>query len=160
MITKIIKLVRYALYQAACQEDKLGKKLRTPLIYLAIVVLMIVLLTQLQNGGTDDKKIEYADFLAMAKGGTVEAVEYCNGEIVGIKKGSAYKDLFPKKYDFICNVSNENAFRSDMAAIVADAKGIDADKVTPEDYPFTYTYNPPPEPSILEYILPYLICLS
>lgn len=137
----------------------MGKKLRTPLIYLAIVVLMIVLLTQLQNGGTDDKKIEYADFLAMAKGGTVEAVEYCNGEIVGIKKGSAYKDLFPKKYDFICNVSNENAFRSDMAAIVADAKGIDADKVTPEDYPFTYTYNPPPEPSILEYILPYLIML-
>ena len=38
----------------------MGKKLRTPLIYLAIVVLMIVLLTQLQNGGTDDKKIEYA----------------------------------------------------------------------------------------------------
>ena len=137
----------------------MGKKLRTPLIYLAIVVLMIVLLTQLQNGGTDDKKIEYADFLAMAKEGTVEAVEYCNGEIVGIKKGSAYKDLFPKKYDFICNVSNENAFRSDMAAIVADTKGIDADKVTPEDYPFTYTYNPPPEPSILEYILPYLIML-
>ena len=137
----------------------MGKKLRTPLIYLAIVVLMIVLLTQLQNGGTDDKKIEYADFIAMAKEGTVEAVEYCNGEIVGIKKGSAYKDLFPKKYDFICNVSNENAFRSDMAAIVADAKGIDADKVTPEDYPFTYTYNPPPEPSILEYILPYLIML-
>ena len=137
----------------------MGKKLRTPLIYLAIVVLMIVLLTQLQNGGTDDKKIEYADFLAMAKEGTVEAVEYCNGEIVGIKKGSAYKDLFPKKYDFICNVSNENAFRSDMAAIVADAKGIDAEKVTPEDYPFTYTYNPPPEPSILEYILPYLIML-
>ena len=137
----------------------MGKKLRTPLIYLAIVVLMIVLLTQLQNGGTDDKKIEYADFLAMAKEGTVEAVEYCNGEIVGIKKGSAYKDLFPKKYDFICNVSNENAFRSDMAAIVADAKGIDAEKVTPEDYPFTYTYNPPPEPSVLEYILPYLIML-
>ena len=137
----------------------MGKKLRTPLIYLAIVVLMIVLLTQLQNGGTDDKKIEYADFLAMAKEGTVEAVDYCNGEIVGIKKGSAYKDLFPKKYDFICNVSNENAFRSDMAAIVADAKGIDAEKVTPEDYPFTYTYNPPPEPSVLEYILPYLIML-
>lgn len=137
----------------------MGKKLRTPLIYLAIVVLMIVLLTQLQNGGTDDKKIEYADFLAMAKEGTVEAVEYCNGEIVGIKKGSAYKDLFPKKYDFICNVSNENVFRSDMAAIVADAKGIDAEKVTPEDYPFTYTYNPPPEPSVLEYILPYLIML-
>ena len=126
---------------------------------MAIVVLMIVLLTQLQNGGTDDKKIEYADFLAMAKEDTVEAVEYCNGEIVGIKKGSAYKDLFPKKYDFICNVSNENAFRSDMAAIVADAKGIDAEKVTPEDYPFTYTYNPPPEPSILEYILPYVIML-
>ena len=137
----------------------MGKKLRTPLIYLAIVVLMIVLLTQLQNGGTDDKKIEYADFLAMAKEGTVEAVEYCNGEIVGIKKGSAYKDLFPKKYDFTCNVSNESALRADMAAIVADAKGIDADKVTPEDYPFTYTYNPPPEPSILEYILPYLIML-
>ena len=36
----------------------MGKKLRTPLIYLAIVVLMIVLLTQLQNGGTDDKKIK------------------------------------------------------------------------------------------------------
>ena len=114
----------------------MGKKLRTPLIYLAIVVLMIVLL---QNGGTDDKKIEYTDFLSMAKNGMVEAVEYCNGEIVGIKKGSAYKDLFPQKYDFTCNVSNESALRADMAAIVAEANGIDADKVTPEDYPFTYT---------------------
>ena len=85
----------------------MGKKLRTPLIYLAIVVLMIVLLTQLQNGGTDDKKIEYADFLAMAKEGTVEAVEYCNGEIVGIKKGSMYKDLFTNKYNYNYNMNKE-----------------------------------------------------
>ena len=47
----------------------MGKKLRTPLIYLAIVVLMIVLLTQLQNGGTDDKKIEYAERLGFPKHG-------------------------------------------------------------------------------------------
>ncbi len=138
----------------------MGKKLKTPVIYLVIVVLIVVLLTQLQGGDTDTKDIAYADFIALAKSGEIQAVEYCNGEIVGIKKGSVYAELFPDKYDFVCNVANESTFRADMAAIVASQNGVDADTVTPEDYPFEYTYNPPPEASIFEYILPYLIMLA
>ena len=49
------------------RRKTLGKKLRTPLIYLAIVVLIVLLISHLQCKYTDDKHIDYAEFIAMAK---------------------------------------------------------------------------------------------
>ena len=138
------------------RRKTLGKKLRTPLIYLAIVVLIVLLITQLQGKDTDDKHIDYAEFIAMAKEGKIDAVEYSEGKLIGIQANSANKDTFPKKYDFYCNVANESTFRSDMAAIVAEKEGISAELVTPQDYPFKYTYNPPAQPTVWDYVLPYL----
>lgn len=135
----------------------MGKKLKTPLIYLAIVLLIVILITQLQTQDTEDKLIEYADFINLVQEKQVDSVEFQDGEIVGIKVGSENKELFPKKYDFYCYVSSEDTFREDMNAIVAEETGKDASEITPSDYSFSYKYNPPAEPSIFDIILPYLL---
>ncbi len=138
----------------------MSKKIRTPLIYLALVLVVIILITQLQSQNTEDKFIEYAAFIRLAEDKQVEAVEYMDGKIVGIKKNSENKAFFPKRFDFYCFVSSEEAFRADMNAVVAAQTGKDAALVTPGEYGFTYTYNPPREPSIFELFLPYLLMIG
>ncbi len=136
------------------------KKIATPLIYLAIVLVIVILITRLQSGSGEDKYLGYEDFITAVRSAKVDAVEYTDGELVGIYKDSKNKDLFPDSYDFYCYVSSETAFRADMNAIVAETAGKDASLVTPGEYSFTYTYNPPAEPSIFEIILPYLLIIG
>ncbi len=145
---------------AAYGRESLGKKLRTPLIYLAVVLIIIILITQLQSQDTEDKLVAYADVIQLVQNKQVDAIEYMDGELVGIKVGSENKTLFPKRYDFYCYVSSEEAFRADMNAIVAEETGKDAALVTPSEYSFSYKYNPPREPSIFELILPYLLIIG
>lgn len=46
------------------------KKLKTPLIYLAIILVIVIAITGLEKGNSaDSKKIEYTDFVAMVKRG-------------------------------------------------------------------------------------------
>ena len=48
------------------------KKLKTPLIYLAIILVIVIAITGLEKGNSaDSKKIEYTDFVAMVKRGEV-----------------------------------------------------------------------------------------
>ncbi|HWQ58363.1 MAG TPA: ATP-dependent zinc metalloprotease FtsH [Clostridia bacterium] len=138
----------------------MSKKIRTPLIYLAIVLVIIILITQLQSQDTEDKLIEYAELIKRVQEKQVDAIEYLDGEIVGIMKGSENKEAFPKRYDFYCYVSSEETFRADMNAIVAAETGKDAALVTPSEYSFSYTYNPPAQPSMFEMILPYLLIIA
>jgi cell division protease FtsH len=124
------------------------------------MLIIIILITQFQSQDIEEKLIEYADFIQLVRQKQVDAVEFQDGEIVGIKVGSENKEVFPKKFDFYCYVASEEAFRADMNAIVADETGKDATLVTPSEYSFTYTYNPPAAPSILEIILPYLLIIG
>ena len=46
------------------------KKLKTPLIYLAIILVIVIAITGLEKGNSaESKKIEYTDFVAMVKRG-------------------------------------------------------------------------------------------
>ncbi len=142
-------------------RESLSRKIKTTLIYLAIVLAIVILITQLQQQDTDTKLIKYSDFLQLVREEQIDAVEFMDGEVVGIKKGSENKELFPRRYDFYFNVSTEEAFLRDMNAIAAEKLGLaDASLVTPNQYSFTYTYNPPPEPSIIEMMLPYLLIIG
>ena len=65
------------------------KKLKTPLIYLAIILVIVIAITGLEKGNSaDSKKIEYTDFVAMVKRGEVAAVEITERELVGLKTNS------------------------------------------------------------------------
>ncbi len=138
------------------------KKLKTPLIYLAIILVIVIAITGLEKGNSaDSKKIEYTDFVAMVKRGEVAAVEITERELVGLKTNSEIdKELFPKRFDFYCYIPSEESFRETMNSIAAELTGKDVSTITEADYAFQYTYNPPPEASLFEIILPYLLILG
>ncbi|MDD5917791.1 MAG: ATP-dependent zinc metalloprotease FtsH [bacterium] len=138
------------------------KKLKTPLIYLAIILVIVIAITGLEKGNSaESKKIEYTDFVAMVKRGEVAMVEITERELVGLKKNSEIKaDLFPSRYDFYCFIPSEESFRNAMNSIAAELTGKDVNTITEADYAFQYTYNPPPEASIFEILLPYLLILG
>ena len=138
------------------------KKLKTPLIYLAIILVIVIAITGLEKSNSaESKKIEYTDFVAMVKRGEVAMVEITERELVGLKKNSEIKaDLFPSRYDFYCYIPSEESFRNAMNSIAAELTGKDVNTITEADYAFQYTYNPPPEASIFEILLPYLLILG
>ena len=138
------------------------KKLKTPLIYLAIILVIVIAITGLEKGNSaDSKKIEYTDFVAMVKRGEVAMVEITERELVGLKKNSEIKaELFPSRYDFYCYIPSEESFRNAMNAVAAELTGKDVNSITEADYSFQYTYNPPPEASLFQIILPYLLILG
>ena len=138
------------------------KKLKTPLIYLAIILVIVIAITGLEKGNSaDSKKIEYTDFVTMVKRGEVAMVEITERELVGLKKNSEIDtELFPSRYDFYCYIPSEESFRNAMNAVAAELTGKDVNSITEADYSFQYTYNPPPEASLFQIILPYLLILG
>ena len=114
------------------------KKLKTPLIYLAIILVIVIAITGLEKGNSaDSKKIEYTDFVAMVKRGEVAMVEITERELVGLKKNSEIKaELFPSRYDFYCYIPSEESFRNAMNAVAAELTGKDVNSITEADYSF------------------------
>ena len=144
------------------QEDMFLKKFKTPLIYLAIILVIVLAITGLEGDrNAETKKVEYTDFVEMVRKGEVAMVEITERELIGLKTNSEIdKTLFPARYDFYCYIPSEQSFRSTMNAVAAEKTGKDTDAITEADYSFKYTYNPPPEASIFELILPYIIILG
>ncbi len=136
------------------------KKLKTPLIYIGIIALIVLLVSGLNISGSNPREpLEYTQFLAYVEEGKVSVVELTGETAVGLIGEVSETKLkrFPKQYDFFVYVPSEERFASDMAIIASELTGKDIEAVTSADYNFTYTYNPPPEASIWELILPYLI---
>ncbi|MBQ9832978.1 MAG: ATP-dependent zinc metalloprotease FtsH [Clostridia bacterium] len=101
---------------------------------------------------------EYSDFIKMVESGDVKVVELTGDTLVGLKSDTSVElKNFPKRYDFYVFVPSEERFSNDMAVIAAKATGKKVEEITSADYAFTYNYNPPPEASIWEIILPYII---
>ncbi len=134
------------------------KRLATPLVYLVILAIIIFMVSGLNFSGENAEKIEYTEFISMVRAKKIQAVEVTELELVGLKTDSTLdKELFPAKYDFYTYIPSLDALREDMAVVTSELTGIDVSKVTVADYGFAFTYNPPPEPSFLETIFPYLL---
>ncbi len=135
------------------------RNLRTPLIYVIILIAIILMATNLDPVGSSPKALEYSEFLDAVRQNKVAAVQATNREFVGIYTGSSYtKDQLPNRSDFTVVIPSEETFRHDMAIITAQLKPeLTAEEVTAVDYPFAYNPKIPPDPSFLEMILPYII---
>ncbi|MBQ2661847.1 MAG: ATP-dependent zinc metalloprotease FtsH [Clostridia bacterium] len=125
-----------------------------------MILVIVLLVSNLNLAGSNPKEpTEYTDFLEMVQKGEVTVLELTGNTLVGLKgeKTEAQLKKFPKLYDFFVYVPSEERFATDMAVIAAELTGKDVEHITSSDYAFTYTYNPPPEASIWEIILPYII---
>lgn len=138
------------------QEDGLLKG-KTILIYLVILIVIVLMATGLDPLRSTSEQVKYTEFLEMLKKGEIDAVEVTELELVAIKKDSQYKEVFPRKYDIGTYIPSLSSFEHDASVIAAQKTGKAIDEVTNADYGFSYVHNPPPEPSIIEVILPYLL---
>ena len=94
----------------------MNRKLRTPLIYLIILVAIILMATGLDPAGSSPETLEYSQFLAAVKEGKVAAVQITVRELVGLYKAVSYthlqlpvqeeKGFFQRVWDWIINLFN------------------------------------------------------
>ncbi|MEN6471989.1 MAG: ATP-dependent zinc metalloprotease FtsH [Clostridiaceae bacterium] len=134
------------------------RNLRTPLIYLAILAVIIYLLTGLQPSDVAEKKLDYNGFLELVRKEQVKAVNVTETTLVGLKTDTEIAEKsFPDKFDFYVILPSVDQFAKDMAVIRAAKLSKSVDDIATDDYGFAYGTSLPPEPSIWEAILPYLI---
>ena len=141
----------------------MNKKLRTPLIYLIILIAIILMATGLDPAASKSETMEYNAFLTKVRNGEVSAVQITVRELKGLYKDSEYTtDQMPNRSDFTVIIPSMTTFDADMTAIVAalhPEKPIDT--ISSEDYPFDYyAAKLQPEASFLEIILPYLLIIG
>ncbi len=139
------------------------KSIRTPLIYLLILVAIIWMATGLNPGAAKADELEYSEFLQKVREDKVSSIQVTLREIKGLYKESEYTfDQIDKHYDFTAIIPPDATFNRDMAVITAEKNpGLTVDQVASDDYPFeNYDYILPAETSIFELILPYLILIA
>ncbi len=135
-----------------------NKKLITLLIWAAVFAIVINVVVVASNK-TEPEELAFSAFTVKMEAGDVKAVKLVLSEdvVYGLYSQSTYemKDL-PKKADFYMIISEE-AFTRDMAALIAEEKGVSIDSVTSNDYPFEFSQQLPEGESLLVVLLPYLL---
>ncbi|MDD5017040.1 MAG: ATP-dependent zinc metalloprotease FtsH [Eubacteriales bacterium] len=127
------------------------KSARGPLIYLLGFVLVFLLITWLTNVDTvDESVIEYDEFLRYVEEGKIEQVVIVENELYALATESEINpEAFPTKYDYYTYLPSVEQFNEDMREIT--------NATSTSGYPFDITYEPVPEASFFEALLPYLI---
>ncbi len=134
------------------------KRLSTPLVYLILMGIIVLLVSGFDLSGTKVEGIAYSDFIKAVREGRVAAAEVTELKLVGIyTDGEVDAALFPEEMDFYTNIPSLEIFTEDMQNITAELTGIAPENVTQADYTFDLKINLPPEPGIFATILPYLL---
>ncbi|MEG1559728.1 MAG: ATP-dependent zinc metalloprotease FtsH [Clostridia bacterium] len=134
------------------------KKLRTPLIYLFVILLAFVCFWFLSSNKNGPKEIQYTDFLQSVKDDGIGKILLSEITIqIWDKLPPGTQTGYADTPDRYASIPSYTAFIDDMAAIVAQQKGIDKDLVTSRDYSFEFEYKAPEGESVLLMLLPYLL---
>ncbi|MBR0026059.1 MAG: ATP-dependent metallopeptidase FtsH/Yme1/Tma family protein, partial [Clostridia bacterium] len=138
------------------------KRLRTPLIYLLILVVIILLATGLDPASGQPDELDYTDLLTAIREDKVAAIDITLDEVRGLYTDTEIEEEnFPRNADFVTVIPSESIFREDVIAILLDKDAdLDKDSLNTGDFNFAYNTNLPPEASIFEIILPYLLIVG
>lgn len=137
------------------------RNLSTPLIYLALLVVIIALVSGFDPIGSTTESVSYNEFIQMVREGKVAKAEVTDLKLLGLYTDSKLSaDTFPAKADFYTYIPSLEAYKQDMSILTEELKGIPAEKVTNADYPFESQANPTPPASIWEMILPYVLMIG
>ena len=124
---------------------------RGPLIYILGIVVVLLLIQWLTASSVQDtRRIEYNEFLQKVEDNQIKQVVIKENNLYALKIGTQVNDdRFPSEYDYRTYLPSIEQFNEDMRSITGatDTSG----------YGFMVNYEPPPEPSFLMQLLPYLI---
>ena len=96
------------------------KSARGPLIYIIGFVLVLILIQWLTNANTtDDRDIDYDEFLSLVRQEKIEQVQITENDLFAMAKGSEInpEDKFPIEYDYYTYLPTPETFDSDIKAI-------------------------------------------
>ncbi|MBQ4062443.1 MAG: ATP-dependent zinc metalloprotease FtsH [Christensenellaceae bacterium] len=130
------------------------KLLRSPIIYIVLIVAIIVI-SQLSYGSfkpqSEETHLEYKEFLQLVEKGEISAVQVtAPHDLTALKKDSNFTpDQMPDKYDYSAYVPSIVMFEEELI------KAAGVESVTELD--FDLQYNAEPKESFFLTMLPYLI---
>ena len=134
------------------------RNLTTPIVYLIMLVVIVVLVSGFDPFGAESSKISYSEFIDDVRAGKIEAAEVTSLKLVGLYKDSEIsQNIFPDKADFYTYIPSVDILRDDMEKVTAELTGKDPDEITQADYTFSLVFNPTPGPSLIEQLMPYIM---
>lgn len=134
------------------------RNLTTPIVYLIMLGIIVLLVSGFDLSGDKVKKISYSEFIDDVRNGRIQAAEVTELKLVGLYSDSKIsRDVFPQEADFYTYIPSVDILKDDMDKVTAELTGREANDITQADYPFSLVLNPAPGPSILETLLPYIL---
>ncbi len=127
------------------------KSMRGPIIYIAVILAIIIITSSAGSMlvQTDDKEIEYSEFMEMVANGEISQISVTINDVYALNEGtSILEDEFPTKYDVSTYLPTITVFNDDLREL----RELNPDLETS----MTVKYNPIPDASFLEIILPYI----
>ena len=127
------------------------KSARGPLIYIIGFALVLILINWLTGVNTvDNRNIDYDQFLQLVKEDKIEQVQITDNNLYALSRDTEVnKEAFPTEYDYYTFLPSVEQFNQDIKEI----KNV----TNTTDYGFEVNYEPVPEASLFETLLPYLI---
>ncbi len=113
------------------------KFLGGPAAFILLLCLLVVFSLMLVRPWTPPQSTSYTDLLQMVQKGELEQVYFADFTLLGLKKDSENKALFPKRYDVVTELPlSVDQFYSDVKAIIAKDKGVTPAEVSTSDFGF------------------------
>jgi len=129
----------------------LKRSARGPLIYIIGFILVLLLIQWLTGvSPTDERDIDYDVFLQRVKDGEISQVQITEHDLYALVNDTSVNlERFPAEYDYKTYLPDPEQFDADIKAITG--------ATSTTDYGFKVKYEPVPEPSFFESLLPFLI---
>ena len=127
------------------------KSARGPLIYILGFILVLLLVNWLMSAPAEDTSdISYDKFLSYVEAGGIQKVVIVNHDLYALADPSEIDpESFPDQFDYHTYVTDIEQLNNDIKAIT--------NATDSTQYGFDLTYEPEPEASLLESLLPWLI---
>ena len=143
---------------------KVQKKsfMRGPGLWLVLLLLVVVMVQMLMwPTQVENKEISYSEFLQLVQDEKISQLMVSEYNAYGLYKDSTISESsFPERYDFTLQIPNDVAsFYDDVKQVLATARGVDPESITPLDYGFTLVNQPAPQPAWWVEWIPFLIMI-
>ena len=136
--------------------------MRGPGLWLVLLLLVVVMVQMLMwPTQVENKEISYSEFLQLVQDKKISQLMVSEYNAYGLYKDSTISESsFPERYDFTLQIPNDVAsFYDDVKQVLATARGVDPESITPLDYGFTLVNQPAPQPAWWVEWIPFLIMI-
>ena len=136
--------------------------MRGPGLWLVLLLLVVVMVQMLMwPTQVENKEISYSEFLQLVQDEKISQLMVSEYNAYGLYKDSTISESsFPERYDFTLQIPNDVAsFYDDVKQVLATARGVDPESITPLDYGFTLINQPAPQPAWWVEWIPFLITI-